>query len=226
MRKYLALFLVSFHAFGSIDGSISFDKSRLIMNSNKENLQITNNKQHPLLIKASVYTEQYEKSNDFIATPPILKSESMDRNIIKIIRKNTNLPTNKEYLNWLCIDAIPPQEMAHITRREKRSDAINITIRGCIKIINRPEELPTPSFSKLSEQLNWSLNKNTLTIKNNSPYYINFSDISIDNVTNNNIVYLKPYSEDKINLPQPPKSISWSLIDDFGSQTKTSKHIF
>lgn len=226
MKNIIFLILLPLSASAADNGSVTFDKTRIIMNGNKEILLVTNNKPHPLLIKSTVYSEGNEKSTDFVATPPVFKSESTDRNIIKILRKNPRLPQDKEYLNWLCVDAIPPQEVASTTQRGKRSDAINITIRGCIKIINRPEGLKKPSFSTLSDNLKWSVNKNTITVKNDSPYYINFNNITVDNTENNTVVYLQPFSEAKIPLKYPPHTVTWSLIDDYGSETRTSKHIF
>lgn len=226
VKRFLLIYFVPLIANAAGDGTISFDKTRIIVKGTKESLQVTNNKDYPLLIKSSVYTEDNEKSTDFVATPPVFKSESSDRSIIKIVRKNLKLPQNREYLNWLCIDAIPPQETAHITQRGKRSDAINITVRGCIKIINRPENLKSPSFLELSDNLKWSLNKNVITVKNDSPYYINFNNITVDNTVNNTVVYLRPFSEEKISLSRPPHAVTWSLIDDYGSGTRTSKHVF
>ena len=228
-KLIILLTLVPFSSF-STGNNFEINKTRVIYSDSTPSVQISNNKAYPLIIQSNIWDENNNKNHDFIATPPIFKMESESRNIIKIIKTNIKLPDSQESMRWLCIESMPPIEKStKINRKEGRTDSINISIRGCIKLIYRPASVPSPVFNNIVEKLKWHKNGKYLVLKNNTPYYISFSEVFFDSDKVNNakdILYVKPYSEKKIDISNRIiKKIKWAMIDDAGAKTKLYESI-
>lgn len=196
------------------------DKTRIIYRTQPSSLQITNNKEYPVLIQAGVWDEDNKKSTHFIATPPIFKMESSDKNIIRVVNIKKDFLSDRETLSWLCVESMPPVEKNTGIKRGNRTENISISIRGCIKLIYRPESVSDPDYSEIAKFIAWKKGNGQITVTNTSPYYINFGAVKFDNTPMPEILYIKPFSKESYHTnARNISEVSWSMINDIGVKT-------
>ncbi|HBC0040118.1 TPA: molecular chaperone [Salmonella enterica subsp. enterica serovar Virchow] len=196
------------------------DKTRLIYKERTPSMQITNNKDYPVLVRTGVWDENNKKSEHFISTPPFFKMDPSDKNIIKVINIKKGLPTDRESLNWLCVENIPPTEKNTGIKREKRTENISISVRGCIKLIYRPAAINDPDFTEVSKDISWRRGNGKITVSNSSPYYISFGTVKFDNTPVPEVLYVKPFSTESFQSnARNVSEVSWNMINDIGGTT-------
>ena len=128
--------------------SIVLGASRVVMTSGKEiyNLHVENKQSYPVLIESAVFDENSDtKSDMYIITPPLFRLDGGQKNSISIIKADDSFPEQVESMNWICVKSIPPSEgSAWIKDDELKKNGsinVNVLVKNCIKLINRPESL-------------------------------------------------------------------------------------
>ncbi|AKM48994.1 fimbria/pilus periplasmic chaperone [Edwardsiella anguillarum] len=209
--------------------SITLGASRIIFDAESDsyNLPIENKQPYPILVESRVMDEKSEKkSPDYIVTPPLFRLDSGQKNTISIIRVNASAPRTIESMHWICVKSIPPTEgSAWSDDDKKRSNGIlnvNVMVNSCIKLITRPASLNIKDASYASALI-WEQSKGALTIKNPTPYFINFREIKINGQPITPPIALKPqdvYRFAQKNIAHKGAKITWSLINDYGGTTR------
>ncbi|EUD13043.1 PapD pilus/flagellar-assembly chaperone C-terminal domain protein [Providencia alcalifaciens 205/92] len=67
-----------------------------------------------------------------------------------------------------------------------------------------------------------------MTVKNPTPYYINFQQVIFNDEQVNDVSYVAPFSSNSFTVNSSPNHgiVQWELINDFGSTTeRTQKKI-
>ncbi|HGN2999913.1 TPA: molecular chaperone, partial [Pseudomonas aeruginosa] len=92
------------------------------------------------------------------------------------------------------------------------------------KVYYRPVELKEITLEQVAENLSFQREKNALVVKNNSPIYATFDNLSINGHTfSEEVLFLSvpPFSEQRFyydNLPSG--SVSWAILDEYLLPTK------
>ncbi|WP_405023071.1 hypothetical protein [Leclercia sp. LTM01] len=95
-----------------------------------------------------------------------------------------------------------------------------------MKLIYRPKALMYDIPETFSQKIIWTVNGNSITGKNSSPYYLNLAQITL----NGKVIpmaeknYLPPMSSTTYELPQGTSKIGvleWSVINDHGGKGNT-----
>ncbi len=210
--------------------SIVLGASRVVMTSGKEtyNLPVENKQNYPVLIEATIFDENSEtKSDEYIITPPLFRLDGGQKNSISIIKANNSFPEQVESMNWVCVKSIPPSEgSAWIKDDELKKDGsinINVLVKNCIKLINRPESLANIKNASYGSELKWKIEKNSLVVENPTPYYINFGSLIVNGQKITPPIFVKPQSSfffDEKSVKPKKGKVVWRLIDDNGALTK------
>ena len=136
---------------------------------------------------------------------------------MRIILAGT-LPQDKESMYWLRVKAIPSAP------REKNT--LQIAVATSIKLIYRPDALKGADVEKESEKLSWRITGNQLEVKNPTPYFINFNEITVAGKKLSNVTWVAPGSTASFTLPAGVNggNIQYSVISDFGAVGNMHSH--
>jgi len=205
--------------------------TRLIyqLESKSASLRVKNNQPYPILVQSSVYKEDKKSEGPFIVTPPIQRLEADAQTRLRVILTENNMPNNKEALFWLCVKGVPPVniDVGDDSPMEDSSTKFNVNIlsSSCIKLITRPKSVKITT-EEAGKRVEWRIQGNDVIAKNNTPVYINFSNIKFngsDIFLRNN--YIEPYSEIKFEVTKKrsQNDIEWAILDDYGVERKSQK---
>lgn len=203
---------------------VGLSATRLIFDGEAQSAQITfNNTGGIYLVQTSVtpFDSQKGLKGCFVPTPPIFRSESGASNVLRVLRTGCHLPSSRESLFKLRVNAIP----AGTGPSPADSSHVSISIGSAIKLYYRPSGLQiTPNQAR--ERLQFIRAGDRVVVWNPSPYYLTFASLRVANVPldlNTMPSMVPPFST----ISWPVKSIvgkqveqvNWSLIDDFGNST-------
>ncbi|MBL0820270.1 fimbrial assembly protein, partial [Klebsiella pneumoniae] len=98
-------------------------------------------------------------------------------------------------------------------------------INSKIKLIYRPAALKGNTPEAYAEKLQWGKEGTSVTVKNNSPLYMNFSQVSLNGKNISGAWFAAPFSTLKIPVQSSlsatgKKEITWSVINDYGMSGK------
>lgn len=94
------------------------------------------------------------------------------KNVLRIIRTGGNLPEDRESMYWLDIKSIPS------SNPDNKHNTLMLAVKAEFKLIYRPKAL-TQKPEEVADRLTWSRQGRTLTVKNPTPYYMNFATLSV-----------------------------------------------
>ncbi|MEB2419046.1 fimbria/pilus periplasmic chaperone [Citrobacter sp. R-1.5.2] len=194
---------------------INIGATRVIFNGDAkdESISISNNDNVPYLIQSWVQSiSETGKTGDapFMVTPPLFRLDGGKRNVLRVIRTGGNIPKDRESLYWLDIKSIPG------TNPDDKGNKLKIAIKAEFKLIYRPTSLKqTPE--KVTNQLQWSRSGSILTVRNPTPYYMNFGEIAVGGSKLKAPRYAPPFGSAQYTLQSGASGvITWSIINDFG----------
>lgn len=191
---------------------------------------ITNNTTIPYLLQARLLpwegnaSSQTERENTeaaddnltaFIALPPLQRFEPGETLTLRILQKHHLLTQDKESIAQLSLTAIPAQskavaEGAHMV----------LAVQNNLKLFYRPAGLPEHNFDHIAEQLQFQRTKNTLTLKNPTPFYVTLASLSVgkNDLDLSPSRMVAPFSERQwpLDASHTANDIHWRFIDDEG----------
>lgn len=193
------------------------------MEGKKESSVTINNKDaSPYLIKSWIENSDSAAGTHFIVTPPLFRIDANQQNVIRIFKTKNELPATKESLFFLNVTSIPSSS------GEVDRNTLQIAVRTKMKLIYRPKVLTDKVPEDFADKITWTKSGKTITAKNNSPYYMNFAQITL----NGKVIqmaernYVPPMSTSTYALPSNSTNgdtVAWNIINDFGGQGKTHK---
>ncbi|MCS3433216.1 P pilus assembly chaperone PapD [Klebsiella sp. BIGb0407] len=154
-----------------------------------------------------------------IALPPVFSIQPGEIKSVKLqLVSPDKILKDRESLYWLNIYQIPP--------RSKTDDAeqhVFLPLRFRLKVFVRPENIPVLEEED-GKKLNFSVirvnDKETLAIKNPTPWHMNIGELNIDGEVFGGLV-VSPYSDGQVTLSDRSKranSIQYSIINDDGNK--------
>ncbi|EDS7589095.1 molecular chaperone [Salmonella enterica subsp. diarizonae] len=204
-------------------GGVNLGASRLIYPSDKKGiiLRVNNTADHPFLVKSEVMDESMQHEAPFIVTPPLFRLDGGQHNTLSITRTGGDFPVDRESINWLCVQSIPPEPDS--VWAETGRDNISVTSRLlpgiCIKLFVRPDVAHGNSLD-VADKVTWTIEGKTVTASNPTPFYINISKASVNGKKIKiDKTYIPPFSEEKYPLPDgvvKNSIVKWTVVGDYG----------
>lgn len=152
-----------------------------------------------------------------MVTPPLFRLNGGQKNVLRIIRTGGNLPEDRESLYWLDIKSIPS------SNPDNKHNTLMLAVKAEFKLIYRPKAL-TQKPEEVADRLTWSRQGRTLTVKNPTPYYMNFATLSVGSQKVKAPRYVAPFGNAQYTLPAAASGpIAWSIINDFGGTGPENK---
>ncbi|EGY4497191.1 molecular chaperone [Salmonella enterica] len=215
---------VSSQSFG-----VTLGGSRVVypLNGKGVSLNVTNPQSFPILVKSSVLDETQKKEAPFIITPPLFRLNGGQRNALNITRTGGDYPADRESINWVCVQGIPPEPDSAWAGDEKQgsdkkvSMSVQVIINSCIKLFVRPESVSGNPVG-VADKVSWKVSGKTLTAANPTPFYMNVSSLAFNGAKlNMTRSYIPPFAEEKIPLPAGAATkgtLKWEVIGDYGEK--------
>ena len=194
-------------------GGIVVGRTRVIYDADKREatLSVKNkSEKNPFLIQSWVDAGTEKTRGPFIITPPLFRLNAQQESNLRISYNGSPLPTDREsvfYINVKAIPSTPPN-----TKNE-----LKLVVNTRIKLFYRPAKLPGKSF-EAPKALTFLRNNEHLIIKNQSPYHVVFSSLSVGSTFLKEVAMISPLSQLDIVLPPGTSGtrVRWDAINDYG----------
>ncbi|WP_369308791.1 molecular chaperone [Providencia rettgeri] len=195
---------------------------------------ITNNTTMPYLLQARLLPWKGNSSNQetnantdsvgedqtaFIALPPLQRFEPGETLTLRILQKHNLLTQDKESIALLSLTAIPAQ-----SKEAAEGAQMVLAVQNNLKLFYRPAGLPEHNLDNIAEQLQFQRTKNTLTLKNPTPFYVTLASLSVGknalNLSSSRMI--PPFGEAQWSLDAShvANDIHWQLMEDDGGTDK------
>ncbi|ECD4468646.1 molecular chaperone [Salmonella enterica subsp. enterica serovar Kisangani] len=149
----------------------------------------------------------------FLVTPPLYRQDQ-GKNMLRIIRTGGQVPSDRESVFWLNVKAIPA---AHESLKGKNTLQFAYVLR--VKLFYRPRGL-VGEPSRATDNLSFSRQGETLTVRNSGLYYITFNTLSVGGKTVKGVssLMVPPKGEQRYVLPAGAvgNQVSFRALNDFG----------
>lgn len=154
---------------------ISLNSTRMVFDGQYKEAGITvRNSGEDVLIQSWVDTDTSETAVPFAVTPPLVRVNGGERQILRVIYEGTGMPTDQESVVWLNVQEIP--------QASKTKNTLQLAVRQRIKIFFRPTDLKNNAYLAPSE-LTWRLaeraGKSMVVVINPTRYHVSIADISL-----------------------------------------------
>lgn len=198
-------------------GGIIVGRTRVIYDADKKEatLSVKNNADNnPFLIQSWVDAGGEKTRGPFIITPPLFRLNAQQESNLRISYNGSVLPTDRESVFYINVKAIP-------STPKNTKNELKLVVNTRIKLFYRPTKLPGKSF-EAPKALTFSRNNGHLVIKNQSPYHVVFSSLSIGSTFLKEVAMIAPLSELDVILPAKisGNSVKWEAINDYGGTTE------
>lgn len=219
-------FCLAFNASAKSNGGTWLDATRIIYKQSDSSraVKITNTSADiPYLVRAWVTpVDSNDVATYWAVTPPVYRLNEKEAVQLKINALNVSgLPKDKEsvfYLNALSIPGSPSAQSKSVD--DALGGKIVIALNTKIKLFYRPAALENIDVLLEYKKLRFTVNGKTVSIKNPTPFSMNFGEIKINGV-NHEIPrqMIAPFSSVDISTPSIPEKLTYRLINDFGGET-------
>ncbi|EEJ8283087.1 fimbrial chaperone [Salmonella enterica] len=152
-----------------------------------------------------------------VPQPPFFKVSPKQKQIIRIMSTDTNLPKDRESLFWLNVQEVPPKPEA----KDGEGNVLAIAMNTRVKLIYRPKSIKD-GRKDAEKQLTLEQRGNETWLKNPTPYYmaivgmkVNGQKVSLSDKTMADIAQLKPFSDVPLGKKVTGKA-SVEAVNDWG----------
>lgn len=214
MRKIVPALSLFFISISPCYAGFGLETTRIIYHEKDKSegvVAFNTDKNRNYLLQSWIEDKNGKVTQDFAATPPLLKLRSEQKNTIQIT-KIAALPSDRETLYWLNVKFVAPSS-------EDLDNVLRYSMTNKIKLIYRPSTLEDQQIVSSMNKLNWSRLANGVKVVNPTPYYVNIAKLKINEKEIEAPSYLDPYSDTAINLPKSvgnANKVSLSYINDYG----------
>ena len=221
MLKKIFLFLTALPLVAQ--ANVVITGTRIIYPAEQKNIsiQLNNMGDSPALVQAWLDKGDIKSAPNatkvpFVIAPPLARVEGNAGQSLRVTFTGTeNLPKDRESLFYFNLLDIPPKPSAESLA--VNPNYLQMAIRSRLKFFYRPSELPL-SVDNSYQKVAFSLDKDGIVVDNQTPYFITYQNIKVNNQKVKNANMVAPYS--KVNYPfkgaRAGDKLQWSVINDYG----------
>ena len=206
--------LLSLSFCGQSMAAFVLNGTRFIYEEGKKNLsfEVTNNAN-------KTYGGQVWIDNGvyMVPQPPFFKVGAKQKQIIRVMNTDSNLPKDRESLFWLNVQEVPPKPEV----KDGEGSVLAIAMNTRVKLIYRPVSLKD-GRKDAEKHLKLEQRGNETWLKNPTPYYIAIvnvkrdgKDIPLSDSVMKGVAQLKPFSDVSLGKNVSGK-ISVDAVNDWG----------
>lgn len=176
--------MLSFFTGLTFANGVSLDRNRIVFNEKDESktINIVNNTNGIYLVKTGISSTSDGKGDSpFTTLPPLSRLGENSNNAIRIIRKESNLPKDRESLFYFYATIIPSSSISdNEVDSENIKSRLSIGMRIIIKCFFRPQGLSI-SVQESYDKVFFKKLGNKIVLMNTSPYYLTLSSLKFGN---------------------------------------------
>ncbi|MFV0345587.1 MAG: fimbrial chaperone [Bacteroidales bacterium] len=206
-----------------VNAAFTLNGTRFIYDEDSNNVSVEVSNESNVTYGGQIWVSNF-RDNDkdvyLIPSPSFFKVEGKQKQVVRIMEVNNNLPKDRESLFWINVQEVPP-----VPEASEGGSSLALAMNIQVKLIYRP--------SSVKEQRNNAEQKIRLVkdglnmyLENPTPFYFAVSGILYDgefvNVGNDNqISRLAPFSRVHvvdIDIPAAKAVVSVEAINDFGGK--------
>lgn len=230
MKKLIKSLLITLLVSQNTFAAVSLDHSRIIFKQNDKSQSITanNTADKKYLVQSLIFTNietENATSENFTIIPPIVTLKEKSNNALKIIPQSlSNLPNDRESLFYLMVNFIPETKQNSGNNSSNQvGTTFNLSTKIVIKMFYRPNGIEG-HVNEYIDKLTATQINNKITINNPSPYHFTLVNIKIDGVpySSERAPMVSPFSTFDLKTTKKASKIEWSIINDYGGETKTN----
>ncbi|PKH26666.1 long polar fimbrial chaperone LpfB [Enterobacterales bacterium CwR94] len=216
MNKLSTVLLSSLMLSTSINAfaGVQIGGTRVIYNEkDKEvSVQLRNPDDKAFLVQSWTETESGAADKTFAVTPPLFRLDAKQNNALRILFRGAPLAADRESLYWLNVKAIAASNSPEIKNQ------LQLSVKTRIKLIYRPSALGKSGPVESASGLKWRRSGNSLQVTNDSPYYMNFSALTVNGKPLENVTYVAPHASKLFALGSAQSSgkVEWKVFNDYG----------
>ncbi|MFT2164114.1 molecular chaperone [Citrobacter freundii] len=233
IRLITALILILTSGLNSVQAGVVVGGTRIIYPANQSEVQIAlKNKDNDKRYLVQSWVSNIDDSKaPFIMTPPIYKLDENRQTLLHVVYTGNKsaLPQDRESLFMANIKSV-----AAIPEELHDKNTLQFAIKTKLKLFYRPASLTEDEAKMAWQSLQFSRHQNQLVVKNPTPFYVTFGQISVAGkaikpATNQSsptalTMMVAPFGEQRFPLPSAVKgNVVWTAINDFGSETEQRK---
>lgn len=193
--------------------------TRFIYEEGKKNTSFEVTNQSTATYGGQVWVDNTNQGKDqvyMVPAPPFFKVAPKEKQIVRIMKTDSTLPTDRESLFWLNVQEIPPKP------KNAEGGVLAVAINTKVKLIYRPKSLV--AGRKDAEKSLQIVQRGGETYLNNpTPYYfaatavkVNGQKVKLSDAVMNNIAQLSPKSEVSLGKVALNGTVSVTAVDDWG----------
>lgn len=193
--------------------------TRFIYEEGKKNTSFTVSNEADKTYGGQVWIDNTNQGSGvyMVPQPPFFKVGAKQKQVIRIMNTDSNLPKDRESLFWLNVQEVPPKPEV----KDSEGSVLAIAMNTRVKLIYRPTAIKD-GRQGAEKQLVLEQRGNETWLKNPTPYYIavvgvkvNGKKVSLSDKTLADIAQLKPFSEVSLGKKVTGKA-SVEAINDWG----------
>jgi len=231
--------LVACAMMSSAFASVTIIGTRVIYSASEKEVtvRLDNRGDQPALVQAWIDNgnpnEAVDKINvPFVILPPVFRMEANKGQTLRIVFTGANLPTEKESIFWLNVLDIPPREKSLVNQNQ-----LQMAIRNRIKLFYRPAQFDQAQANNAASGLVWhhGAKSTSLSATNNSPFYINVSQINAEDNAGRKLTSekgemlapgeTKEFPMKGMSTNKIKKTFNYLYLDDFGAARKVESKL-
>lgn len=231
ISDFLIFCLITCVMSSSAMASVTIIGTRVIYPASEKEVtvRLNNKSDQPALVQAWIDdgnpNEAVDKINvPFVLLPPVFRMEANKGQTLRIVFTGANLPTDKESIFWLNVLDIPPRDKSLANQNQ-----LQMAVRSRIKIFYRPAQFDQVQANKAASGLVWrhGSKANTLSATNNSPFFVNVSQIDAEDNAGRKLTLekgemlvpgeTKEFPMKGMSANQIKTTFKYQYLDDFGA---------
>ncbi|WP_404999952.1 fimbrial chaperone [Escherichia coli] len=193
--------------------------TRFIYEEGKKNTSFEVTNQSTETYGGQVWIDNTNQNNSqvyMVPAPPFFKVAPKEKQIARIMKTDSTLPTDRESLFWLNVQEIPPKP------KNTEGGSLAVAINTKVKLIYRPKSLV--EGRKDAEKALQIVHRDGETyLSNPTPYYfavtavkVNGQNVKLKDAVLNNIAQLAPESEVTLGNMVLNGTVSVTAVNDWG----------
>lgn len=193
--------------------------TRFIYDENKKNItfEVTNNASQ--MYGGQVWVDNTSEGNGIymVPQPPFFKVGAKQKQIIRIMKTDSSLPTDRESLFWLNVQEVPPKPDV----KDSRGSVLAIAMNSRVKLIYRPSALKN-GRENAEKKLTIEQRGDITWVKNPTPYYMaivgvqtNGRELKLSDKVTKELTLLAPFSSVSLGV-SARGSLKIAAINDWG----------
>lgn len=197
--------------------------TRFIYDENKKNItfEVTNNASQ--MYGGQVWVDNTSEGNGIymVPQPPFFKVGAKQKQIIRIMKTDSSLPTDRESLFWLNVQEVPPKPDV----KENRGSVLAIAMNSRVKLIYRPSALKN-GRENAEKKLTIEQRGDITWVKNPTPYYMaivgvqtNGRELKLSDKVTKELTLLAPFSSVSLGV-SARGSLKIAAINDWGGRAE------